>query len=85
MSHFKSMMNLQKRVKTNIHLEIGHTDYCNEGSWEASLITEQNRFPYWIRYNDITPSKALDKLLEFLEGHRPDHAEAARKPSDFLA
>jgi len=81
-SYLTRLEDLQKRLKDKCHIKIGHEPYFG---FYASVETEKNEYPYWIKYNGRTLREAIRKLLEFFDGKREDHAVRKREPKDFLS
>ena len=63
------MVDIQERLKSNIHLEVKNVDYDdNDGKWQATIWTEGNKWPYWRAFNGATPDDALKTVEVYLRG-----------------
>ena len=80
-SYLTRLETLQKHLKSKCHIKIGHEPYFG---FYASVETESNTYPYWIKFNGKTLRDAIKKLLEFFDGKREDHARIKRTAKDFL-
>lgn len=82
MDYIERLEQLQNQMKPKCHISIGHQDHFG---FYALVQTDGNRYPYWIKYNGGSLREAVNKLFEFFEGKREDHADRKRTAKDFLA
>jgi len=81
-SYISQLEDLQRRLKPQCHIELGHEEYFG---FYAMVRTDGNRYPHWIKFYGSTLRKAIRKLLGFFNGTVKDHRIVKRTPQDFLA
>jgi len=85
---FEYIVDLSKRLKTKCYIEIiQDVDFNKE--WQVIIATQDNQFPYWIKFCSPDLTQAIQKLRDYIEGHtkyiKPSGSIDTRTPEDFLA
>jgi hypothetical protein len=75
---------IQERLIGGCSISLQAGESWQAGQWLATIATERNDYPYWIRFEGATPGRALDLLEGFLAGKVPDRARNKRNPKVFL-
>lgn len=82
MNHYHLVYQIKGRLKEKVSLQIQSSESCYDEEWEIALITEDNKYPYWLRWagNDI--EKLLQKVLNYLDGkEKQPHGREEVPPS----
>ena len=80
----KKLQGILQRLKPNISIHIRSAPSWDSFHWQVSLETENNDYPYFLRWRGMFVAHLLDQVINYLDGKIPQpHGCRIIPPSDW--